>query len=122
MGSNGIQGSIAWSYEIETVDSIKNRIINATSLYDRLLREIIFKRRDIRYNLEWLQKQGVSLESLKSPVHTSDEFTAYRGLYLASLSPDIQLDIDNILTVLSQEEGVTDEGLSLAGVLLGAFL
>ncbi|CAH6419580.1 Hypothetical protein POVR2_LOCUS86, partial [uncultured virus] len=100
------------------------------TFYERLLIEIVFKRLDLAYYLDWIIAQLPQLDlvtrselrdaarSVREPLaHTSPNFTAYSGFMLLA----IETNPDTIMNTL-QLEGASPLGLERAGMLIGAFL
>lgn len=67
---------------------------------------------------DWITEAATSVVEDTSPVHHSPFFTAYRGFFLLGRTGNYH----KILQTLTTEEGVTPNGLDLAGMLLGAAL
>lgn len=104
--------------------------------FEMLLSEIVIKQADIGYYLDWIitrtkhwhiedhvidlvGRAAASVIDGKKVVHYTDDFTAYSGFFLLANSPD--RDVEAVLNTLRSEEGVTNEGLRRASLLLGAF-
>lgn len=67
---------------------------------------------------DWLAEAASSVVEQTRPVHSSPFFTAYRGFFLLGRTGNYR----KILHTLITEEGVTPQGMDLAGMLLGAAL
>ncbi|CAH6419555.1 Hypothetical protein POVR2_LOCUS60 [uncultured virus] len=94
--------------------------------YSMLLREIVIKRRDLGYYIDWITEQMKhedvyinlrrvmisAIDSLQAEtiVHTSDIFTAYSGFFLLSQTRSFE----KIYNILNSERGRTSHGLTLA--------
>lgn len=113
--------------------------------YGLLLREIILKRLDMEYYIKWLTKRIVNKECERSTtlilyqacsnffspetavqtnllVHDQREYTdplhtAYTAFLLLAREDDLELILDIV-----QEQGASDEGIVLAGELVGTVL
>lgn len=118
-----------------------------TCHYNLLLRELILERREFVYYLDWLiaechradTRSEVRLlisEAAKSVItpgyinHATPELTAYTAFLLlantrsgggALASNTGMSDIAMVMNWIEQESGVTNEGLRLSRLLLGAF-
>ena len=107
-------------------------ISSPENTYERLLRELLVKRLSHEEALEWLlseteegraptQLLGAAANSIVKPgpvVHTSPLFTAYSGFLLFCIAGST--DPTRVLQAMEGEERVTEEGLQLAGALIGA--
>ena len=130
-------------------ETILEMLIQTDSDFDRhhfemLLREIVTAQLDLEYYISWLTKtekrptyqygwrvrhnnRSISrlllgcIDSIYalSVVHTSAYFTAYSAFFL--LANSSTRDVQAVLNTIQSEQGVTDEGLLKARLLLGAF-
>ena len=116
-----IQGAIRLG-KTSTGDIISR--LTGSSIYDTFLRELILKRSSLEYYLDWMLDHledvmilaARSILSSEPVIHDSDLFTAYRGFLLLALDDNGE----NVMRTLEQEQGVTQDGLKLAGMLVGA--
>jgi hypothetical protein len=105
--------------------------------FEMLLREIVIKRLDFSYYLDWIiehvsrpstsrevryliSSAAKSVLSDEEVIHSDDLFTAYSGFFLLANQRD--KDIEAIINTLEDEEGVTREGIRKARMLISSFL
>lgn len=102
------------------------------SLYGRLLREVVIKRADYIYYLDWLiaessmlvGRAAAAVLTEKPVAQESSLFTAFEGFLLYGTwrwTPPGQI-ARGVIDALLTEPGVTSEGLKLAQTLLGALV
>jgi hypothetical protein len=137
--SNYVNGSVLLSgFALEQIERMVCSQWRSYSVnhFEMLLKELIWKRRDYGYYLDWLiakyNEPDTSLEVKdmigraagdmaysRVPVHDSDAFTAYNGFLLLVNSPD--QDVRACLNTLEME-GASQAGIQMAGTLLGALV